>query len=37
MLCVHNLHFLADDEMMRGRLTGARLAADEAARGWHRR
>ena len=31
MLCVHNLHFLADSEMMRGRLTGARLAADEAA------
>ena len=27
----HNLHFLADSEMMRGRLTVARLAADEVA------
>ena len=28
----HNLHFLADDEMMRGRLAAARVAADEVAR-----
>lgn len=27
----HNLHFLADDEMMRGRLTAARAAAAEVA------
>jgi hypothetical protein len=27
----HNLHFLADSEMMRGRLAGARRAADEVA------
>ena len=31
MYFLHNLHFLADSEMMRGRLTGARLAADEVA------
>jgi hypothetical protein len=27
----HNLHFLADSEMMRGRLASARRAADEVA------
>ncbi|MEQ1909044.1 MAG: hypothetical protein ABMA15_09485 [Vicinamibacterales bacterium] len=28
----HNLHFLADSEMMRGRLAAARVAADEVAK-----